>query len=77
MKLINVPSALPEAVHLSNQQIGKFIIDKIAHLCEPQSAIAVIGLAYKGGTSVTEEAFGLELCKKMLAKGHKVFGWDR
>ena len=76
MKLFKSSSILPESVHLSNLKIGEYLLEKINAICEPNSRIGIIGLAYKDGTSIIDESFAIKLFLGMLKKGHKVIGWD-
>lgn len=76
MKLCNASPILPEAVHLSNEKIGEYLLKKIKQKCQRNSIIGIIGLAYKNGTAVTEESFALKLYEGLLNNGHNVIGWD-
>lgn len=76
MKLFSASPTIPEAVHTSNDLVGEYIIKKIDDLCEPQTIIGILGVAYKVGTPVTEKSFAIDLAESMHKKGHKVFGWD-
>ena len=53
------------------------IIERLEGSLSAHSRIAVIGLAYKSGTGVLEEAPGIEIGRALSAKGHRVVGYDR
>ena len=76
MKLFNASSLLPESVHLSNNKIGEYIIKKINNICKKGSSIGILGIAYKNGTSISEESFAKKLFLDLQEKGHQVIAWD-
>jgi len=52
------------------------LLSGIEHALVPGSRIAVLGLAYKLGTSVIEESPGIQLCLGLAARGYQVMGYD-
>jgi UDPglucose 6-dehydrogenase len=72
---LGLSAALPRATDTVNQEWRATVFKRIA----AQSAggkIAILGLAYKSGTSVTEESAGLYLARALAADGHDVVVHD-
>lgn len=52
------------------------MVDLVEKHSPQEAKVAVLGLAYKPGTYVTEESVGLDLVKLLLNRGREVIAWD-
>ncbi len=67
---------LPQATRLANDLWGKTLLDRIHQLITPGAEVAVLGLAYKLGSGVTEESQGLFLAHELTRRGFNVVAHD-
>lgn len=68
--------ALADAVHATNRQQGDRWFHRLLDLTRPSQIVAVLGLAYKPGTDVTTESFGLRLATQLQSHGREVHAFD-
>ncbi len=75
---VGAPSTFPAAVHAANDEHGVYLRDRIRSLLPPAGGrVVVAGLAYKPGTEVLDEAFGLWLASELSSDPTvSVVGWD-
>lgn len=68
---------LAEATHRVNcRQVERLASLAEVHLAPGEGVVAVLGLAYKPGTPVIDEAIGVLVAEHLAAKGHKVVAYD-
>lgn len=69
-------SDLFRSVQYQNEaQTGK-LVDLVEEYSSQEAKVAVLGLAYKPGTHVTEESVGLDLIRLLQNRGREVVAWD-
>ncbi len=73
---LNAPSGLPQAVQQMNADHGRYILDKILRLSGPRQRVGLLGLSYKPGTPVLDEAFGIQLARWLADADRDVIVWD-
>ncbi len=75
---VGAPSQLPAAVHLANDEHAEFLLRTIrSSLSEGAQTVTVAGLAYKPGTDVLDESFGLWLANRLADDDALIVrGWD-
>lgn len=78
LESVGAPGGLPAAVHQANDDHGGYLVNRIRTLIPPDATrVVVAGLAYKPGTEVLDEAFGLWLARELATDdGLRVTGWD-
>ena len=68
-------------IALATDTINRRQVTRVADLAvaklPPQGTVAVLGLAYKSGTHVTEASMGLEVAGALAAKGVRLVVYDR
>src|SRR2546421_6588187 len=67
---------LAEASDRVNQQTNANLFKKVQGLAGPKDTIAVLGLAYKPDTYITEESAGLYLAQQLKHNGYRVVVHD-
>lgn len=68
-------SVLAEATQMVNEhQIGRVM--EIIRSCCTDNSVAVLGLAYKPGTDITEESFGMALAERLKEENYRVSEHD-
>jgi len=68
---------LPVATRQENNQMKLHIFDKVIEYSRPGDVVGILGMAYKPGTSITEESLGVALEKFLRADDRcKVMTWD-
>lgn len=68
---------LAEATHNINRYQVDRLADRVDALIAPgEGKVAVLGVTYKAGTPVIEEAVGPALVARLFQKGHKVVAYD-
>ena len=75
---IGAPSGLPLAVHTANDDHARYLRDRVRALLPPgPGRVVIAGIAYKPGTDVLDEAFGLWLAAELATDaGRSVVAWD-
>lgn len=78
LESVGAPSRLPAAVHQANDDHGGYLVNRIRAVIPPDSThVVVAGLAYKTGTEVLDEAFGLWLARELATDDRlRITGWD-
>lgn len=76
MDVIGTPSLIPQTVDRFNDDHATYILGKVLRATSPGDRVGLLGLAYKPGTNVIEEAFGVNMAKWLLAEGRSVVAWD-
>ncbi len=72
-----IPSSIPNAVRLSNnQQINYFSKKITGNLIGKTSCVMVWGLAFKGGTDDVRESPSIKLIKKISNKYKEIYAYD-
>ncbi len=69
---LGVAHDLPTVVDTMNRQGVLRLYDLVIEAASPESVIAVLGLAYKSGTHITEESAGSKLVELLEAAGRSV-----
>jgi UDPglucose 6-dehydrogenase len=67
---------LAEASDRVNQRTKEELVEKVQEMVEPGDTVAVLGLAYKPDTYITEEAAGLFLAQQLKRRGYRVLVHD-
>ena len=67
---------LAEASDRVNQQTNLDLLQKVKSMVSPNDTVAVLGLAYKPDTYITEESAGLALAQQLKRQGYKVVVHD-
>jgi len=68
---------LPVATRHENDQMKLHIFDRVHEYSRPGDVVGILGMAYKPGTSITEESLGVALEKFLRADDRcKVMTWD-
>lgn len=67
---------LPYAVSSINEEQTERLVNLVEKHSPQEAKVAVLGLAYKPGTRVTEESVGLNLIRLLLNRGREVVAWD-
>jgi UDPglucose 6-dehydrogenase len=70
---VHADSAIPTAIDAFNRRQ----VEQVSNLinASPKN-VAILGMAYKLGTSITEESFGILLAKDLRSWGHRVKTYD-
>jgi UDPglucose 6-dehydrogenase len=71
-----VPMTIAEATDQINDWQTERLVEAVKRLCGPASTVAVLGLAYKPGTSVHEASQGIALVARLHAEGYVVRASD-
>ena len=73
-----IPSSIPDAVRLSNNQQINYFSKKITdNLIGKTSCVMVWGLAFKGGTDDVRESPSIKLIKKISNKYKEIYAMIR
>ena len=73
---MGVEAPLAEASDKVNQRTNEDLVEKVQKLVSKNDTVAVLGLAYKPDTYITEEAAGLFLAQHLKRQGYKVVVHD-
>lgn len=73
---VGLEAPLAEASDRVNEQAKKDLVETVQDMARPGDAVAVLGIAYKPGTYITEEAAGLFLAQQLKQHGHRVLVHD-
>ena len=77
---LGVPPDLAQTVDRFNRAQGLWLADlvqhSIKHRAQSQSTVGILGLTYKAGTDVVEEAVGFLLTNELAKRGVKVLAFD-
>lgn len=70
------PAVLAEATDGYNRAIVDRLVERVAPFVPEGGTVAILGLAYKPGSTVIEESQGLQLAERLAARGVKVIVYD-
>lgn len=77
---LGVPPDLAQTVDRFNRSQGLWLADlvehRIRHRKQAESIVGILGLTYKAGTDVVEEAVGFLLTKELAKRGVRVLAFD-
>ena len=73
---VGVDASLPRATDRRNRQIAAGVLDRLGVTVGPSTTVAILGMAYKSGTSVVEESQSVHLARAARAKGARVLAHD-
>jgi UDPglucose 6-dehydrogenase len=73
-RLLGVPHDLPETIDRFNRSQVLWLADKVAS--RAAGAVGILGLTYKPGTNVVEEAAGFLLAGELARRGFEVSTYD-
>ena len=76
MESVGVPSVIPTMVDVANDSHAKYLLDQALMYSKRNSSVGIIGLAYKPGTSMLDESFGVNLARWLAQEGRTVRCWD-
>lgn len=76
MDAIGVPSRIPRTIDLFNREHGRYVLRKVLGLALPGARVGILGLAYKPGTPVIDESFGVALALSLTDSQREVIVWD-
>lgn len=76
MDVVGVSSAIPRTVDLFNGDHARYVLRKMLEVTRPGETVGILGLAYKPGTSVVQQAFGTNLASCLATEGRNVVVWD-
>jgi len=75
-QLLGQPALLAEATDAYNQTIVDRLAKLVARHLPSGGSVAILGLTYKPGSDVVEEAQGLMLAERLVSDGHRVTVFD-
>ena len=75
-KQVGVQAPLAEATDLVNAQTNQDLLARVQSLVKKGDTVAVLGLAYKPDTYITEESAGLFLAQNLKRHGYHVLAHD-
>lgn len=73
---VGAPAALPQAVDGFNRGQIAWLAERVEGALGPGGVAGILGLTYKPGTDVVEEAAGLLLAAELSRRGRRVVAWD-
>lgn len=73
---VGVEAPLAEATDRVNQRTNQDLVEKVLRMAGKADVIAVLGVAYKPNTYITEEAAGLFLAQQLKRHGYRVIVHD-
>jgi UDPglucose 6-dehydrogenase len=73
---VGLEAPLAEASDRVNERTKEELVEKVQELARPGDRVAVLGLAYKPHTHITEEAAGLFLAQQLKRQGYRVLVHD-
>jgi UDPglucose 6-dehydrogenase len=68
--------AIPKAADAENDAVVNRTLELLADEVGPETKVAILGLAYKSGTSITEHSQAVDLGIALSAIGAHVYGYD-
>ncbi len=71
---IGVPPDLAQAVDAFNRKQVQWLADEVQRRCK--GTVGILGLTYKAGTDVVEEAAGFLLAQELVLRGVRVLAYD-
>ena len=73
---VGVDASLPRATDRRNRQVAAGLMERLGIQVGPSTTVAVLGIAYKPGTTVIEESQSVHLAKALRAAGARVLAHD-
>ncbi|MCA6114377.1 UDP-glucose/GDP-mannose dehydrogenase family protein [Bradyrhizobium sp. WSM 1738] len=73
---VGLEAPLAEASDRVNERTKEELVEKIEEMTRPGDVVAVLGVAYKPNTYITEEAAGLFLAQRLKRRGNRVLVHD-
>ncbi len=73
---LGVDSSLAKTTDALNRSIAERVTNKISTEVAPGSTIALLGLAYKPFSHVTEESQGVQIAESLSRQGYRVVAYD-
>ena len=75
-RALGTSAGLADATHAMNRDFVAHAVQSLMGVAAEGGRVAVLGLAYKPNTSVTEESPGLEIARSLQARGARVVAYD-
>ncbi|MCS6874625.1 MAG: nucleotide sugar dehydrogenase [Pyrinomonadaceae bacterium] len=75
-KQLGVQAKLAEVTDSMNRSIPNRVTEKLKEILRPNSTVAILGLAYKPFSHVTEESQSLYIAEALSKAGYRVIGYD-
>jgi UDPglucose 6-dehydrogenase len=75
-RALGTTAGLADATHAMNTDFVEQLAGELADVAAAGGRVAVLGLAYKPNTSVTEESPGLKIAQRLGARGARVVAYD-
>jgi UDPglucose 6-dehydrogenase len=75
-KQVGLSAPLAEASDSINETVKHDLVEQAARLLDGHQTVAVLGMAYKPDTHITEESAGLYLAQHLKRMGHRVLVHD-
>jgi UDPglucose 6-dehydrogenase len=73
---VGVDASLPRATDRRNRRIAAGLLDRLGVAVNASTTVALLGLAYKPGTPVTDESQSIYLARMLRTKGARVVAHD-
>ena len=73
---VGLEAPLAEASDRVNERTKEELVEKVQEMAGPSDTVAVLGLAYKPDTYITEESAGLYLAQQLKRRGYRVLVHD-
>ncbi len=73
---LGAPADLAQATDCFNRQQIRWLADVVQRQSNPEGTVGILGLTYKPGTDVVEEAVGFLLAQELAARGVAVVTFD-
>jgi UDPglucose 6-dehydrogenase len=73
---VGLEAPLAEASDRVNERTKEELVEKVQEMARPGDVVAVLGVTYKPGTYITEEAAGLFLAQQLKRRGYRVLVHD-
>ena len=75
-RTVGANADLAEATHNYNVAHNQWLLDRVNACAEQDATVAVVGLTYRPGTPVIEQAPGMWLTEQLVAAGKRVVVYD-
>jgi UDPglucose 6-dehydrogenase len=73
---VGLQAPLAEASDWINERTKENLVETVQEMVRPGDTVAVLGVTYKPGTYITEEAAGLYLAQRLKYRGYRVLVHD-
>jgi len=73
---VGLQAPLAEASDWINERTKEDLVETVQEMIRPGDIVAVLGVTYKPGTYITEEAAGLYLAQRLKYRGYRVLVHD-